>query len=414
MRFGLLTQWYDPEPGPAALPGTLARGLVDRGHEVSVVTGFPNYPTGKLVDGYRIRACQHEVLDGVHVTRTALWPSHNASAISRLLTYGSFGATAASVGLGSLRGLDSLWVNYSPVTLAPAMLLTTKVLGVPSIAHVADLWPDTLAASGVDESAFVGRIAMLGSGAAAKAMYDVASFVSFISPGVEAELVSRGVPQHKLAYTPMWANEDLFRPGAEPMREELGLPEDAVVLVYAGSIGEAQGLQPLIEACAAVADPRFVLLIAGSGTAEQSLKDRVAQLGLTNVRFLGRVAPDRMSNLLATADAAYIGLNEHPLAQMTMPSKTQATLAAGCPLLVAGRGDVAKVAQESGAGWCVPSGDTAALAGAINQICAAEPGELDRLGRQARTFYEQTFAVRAGVDRLERLLVAAASGKKTA
>lgn len=413
MRFGLLTQWYDPEPGPAALPGTLARGLVERGHEVSVLTGFPNYPTGMLADGYQIRPRQREVRDGVEVTRTALWPSHKASALSRMLTYGTFGATAASLGLVSLRGLDALWVNYSPVTLAPAMLLATKALGVPSIAHVADLWPDTLAASGVDESSLVGKVAMKGSGAAAKAMYDAATFVSYISPGVRAELVSRGVPKQKLAYTPMWANEDIFRPGAQSLREELGLAQDAVVLVYAGSLGEAQGLQTLVEACAAVTDPRFTLLIAGSGTAEQSLKNRVAELDLDNVIFLGRVPPERMSNLLATADAAYIGLNEHPLAQMTMPSKTQATLAAGCPLLVAGRGDVANVARESGAGWCVPSGDTAALASAINQICAAESGELDRLGRQARTYYEQTFAVRAGVDRLERLLVAAASGKKT-
>ncbi|WP_420174348.1 glycosyltransferase family 4 protein [Luteococcus sp. OSA5] len=413
MRFGLLTQWYDPEPGPAALPGTLARGLVDRGHQVSVLTGFPNYPTGQLADGYRIRPRVKENLDGVQVTRTALYPSHKASALSRMLTYGSFGLTAATVGLPSLRGLDALWVNYSPVTLAPAMLLATKALGVPSIAHVADLWPDTLGASGVAEGSTLGRLAMRGSGAAAKAMYDVSTFVSYISPGVHDELLSRGVPENKLAYTPMWANEDIFRPGAEDMRDELGLPDDAVVLVYAGSIGEAQGLQTLIEACAHVTDPRFALLIAGSGTAEESLKARASELRLTNVRFLGRIAPERMSNLLATADAAFIGLNEHPLAQMTMPSKTQATLAAGCPLLVAGRGDVATVAQESQAGWCVPSGDITALAGAINQICAAERGELDRLGQQARHYYDETFAVRAGVDRLERLLIEAASGKKT-
>ncbi|MEL4359211.1 MULTISPECIES: glycosyltransferase family 4 protein [unclassified Luteococcus] len=412
MRLGLLTQWYDPEPGPAALPGTLARGLRERGHEVHVLTGFPNYPTGQVAEGYRIRPWQREELDGVRVTRVPLFPSHKASAASRMLTYGSFGATAATLGLPSLRGLDALWVNYSPVTLAPAMLLATKALRVPSVCHVADLWPDTLAASGVDESSAVGRWAMKGSGAAADAMYRAASFVSYISPGVHQALRDRGVPEGKLAYTPMWANEDLFRPGAEPMRAELGLGADQTVLIYAGSIGEAQGLQTLVEACGLVDDPRFVCLIAGSGTSEQTLKDRASQLPRRNVRFLGRIAPERMSNLLATADAAYIGLNEHPLAQMTMPSKTQATLGAGCPLLVAGRGDVAQVARDSQAGWTVPSGDARALAAAIREMCATERETLTDLGHQARRYYEETFAVRAGVDRLEKLLVAAASGRK--
>ncbi|MEL4506376.1 glycosyltransferase family 4 protein [Luteococcus sp. H138] len=412
MKFGLLTQWYDPEPGPAALPGTLARGLVERGHDVRVLTGFPNYPTGAIAEGYRVRPRQHEVLDDIDVTRVALYPSHKGSPASRMLTYGSFGATAATVGLPALRGLDALWVNYSPVTLAPAMLLATKALRVPSVCHVADLWPDTLAASGVDESSAVGRWAMKGSGVAADAMYRAASFVSYISPGVHEALLERGVPEHKLAYTPMWANEDLFHPGAAQMHDELALSPEQVVLVYAGSIGEAQGLQTLIEACAQVEDERFVCLIAGSGTAEESLKARVSELGLRNVRFLGRVAPERMSNLLATADAAYIGLNEHPLAQITMPSKTQATLGAGCPLLVAGRGDVAQVARESRAGWCVPSGDAPALAAAIGEICATDRAQLDQLGHQARQYYEETFAVRAGVDRLESLLARAASGRK--
>src|SRR5450756_1458513 len=94
MRVGLLTQWYDPEPGPAALPGVLARGLVARGHEVQVLTGFPNYPTGVVAAGYRMRRVLDEVVDGVDVRRVALYPSHDASTVRRVTNYVSFGASA--------------------------------------------------------------------------------------------------------------------------------------------------------------------------------------------------------------------------------------------------------------------------------------------------------------------------------
>ena len=99
MRVGLLTQWFDPEPGPAALPGTLARQLAARGHHVQVLTGFPNYPTGRLADGYRMQRRLDETVDGVDVRRVALYPSHNASAVSRMANYASFGASALASGL---------------------------------------------------------------------------------------------------------------------------------------------------------------------------------------------------------------------------------------------------------------------------------------------------------------------------
>lgn len=412
MRFGLLTEWFDPEPGPAALPGTLARGLVERGHQVQVLTGFPNYPTGELAPGYRIRPRHRETAGGVDILRVPLHPSHDATAASRLVTYGSFGASAATLGLGALRGLDALWVNYSPITVAPAMWLARHVLRVPLVVHVLDLWPDTLAASGVDEHTPAGRAVIGAAGLVARGMYASAHSVAHISPGVGPALQARGVPASKLHYAPMWADEQLFFPGAEPMRDKLGIPDDAVVLVYAGALGEAQGLHTLVEAAARVEDPRFVCAIAGSGTAEAALRDQAESLGTDKVRFLGRVAPTDMSSLLASADIAYVGLNEHPHARMTMPSKTQATLAAGRPLLVSGKGDVADVARASGAAWCVPAADVDALAEAMRQICGAGRDELRSRGDAARTYYEKTFSARTGIDTIEGLLREAADTRK--
>jgi len=408
VRLGLLTQWYDPEPGPAALPGVLARGLRARGHEVQVLTGYPNYPTGTIAPGYRMALRQDERLAEVDVRRVPLYPNHGASAVRRLANYASFGASATTLGVGALRGVDALWVNYSPITVAGAMWVARYALGVPLVVHVLDLWPDTLLAGGFAREGRAFRAASAPLSAWCRGMYAAAHTVAYISPGVGDLLQRRGVPRQKLRYVPMWADEQTFRPASSDLRAELGLGEDDVVLLYAGALGEAQGLHALLEACAQVEDPRLVTLIAGSGIAEGFLRAEAERRGLARVRFLGRFPQDRMTELMAAADMSYISLRAHPLSAVTMPSKTQAALAAGRAVLVAADGDVARVARESGAGFTAPPGDATAIASALHLACRLGRAGLAELGRRGRAYYEQQFSVEHGVDTVEHLLVQAA------
>jgi colanic acid biosynthesis glycosyl transferase WcaI len=417
VRFGLLTQWYDPEPGPAALPGVLARGLVGRGHDVSVLTGFPNYPTGRLAPGYRVRRRVTETLDHVSVTRVALYPSHDASFLRRSANYASFGASALVNGLSALRDLDALWVNYSPITIAPAMWAAKAAYGVPLIVHVGDLWPDTLTAGGFAPRGRAGRALDATLHRWCEAMYAAATTVTYISPGVRDVLHARGVPEAKLAYLPMWAQEERFAP-IEPaeqerlsLRAELGYDEHAVVLLYAGALGEAQGLGTLLEALAQLPpEATLRVLIAGSGIAEESLRRQAAGLGLLpeRVHFLGRVPEDRMPALMSTADACYVGLRSDPLSRLTMPSKTQAILASAKALVVAADGDVQQVVRDAGSGLAVDSGDVAGLAGALQATLARGRGGLREDGARGRDYYQATFSVAHGVARTEELLMHAA------
>lgn len=409
MRIGLLTQWYDPEPGPAALPGVLARGLRDRGHDVRVLTGFPNYPTGVVMEDYRISAAMDEIRDGIRVRRVAVLPSHDSSAARRIGTYSSFGASATAFGLGALRGMDAIWVNCSPITVAWPMWAAQLGLRVPAVVHVLDLWPDTLRAAGFAGTGPAYALTEKLLGRWCRSMYATASSVAYISPGVGEVLHARGVPEHKLSYVPMWADEQVYRPGAPGLRRELGLQEDQVVLLYAGALGEAQGLQTLVEACSRVDDPRFVALLVGSGISESSLRARAEAVGAHNVRFLGRVPPSRMSALMGTADLAYVALRPHPLSRMTMPSKTQAALASAVPLLVAAEGDVADVVREAGAGFCVGPGDVEEIAAVLTRACQLGTRRLHDLGAAGRRYYEREFSVKTGVDRIERLLQGAAT-----
>ena len=409
MRVGLLTQWYDPEPGPAALPGVLARGLVARGHEVTVLTGFPNYPSGQLADGYEISRRQDEILDGVRVRRVALYPSHDASAVRRLANYASFGASALLSGTDALRDVDVLWVNYSPITVAPAMWWVRHRHGVPTVVHVLDLWPDTVMAGGFGEGALSRRALGSTVNAWVNRMYASAARVVVNSPGVRDVLTGRGVDPATIEYVPLWADESVFRPTGDGWRSRLGLGDDDVVLLYAGTLGEAQGLDTLLEACARVDDPRFVCLVAGSGVAEESLRARAVSLGLTNVRFVGRFPQDEMTELMGAADASFVSLRDHPLSRITMPSKFQAALASGRCLVVSADGDLAEAARTSGAGFVAAGGDADDLAEALRSLCATGRPGLQRLGLAAREAYERGYSVQVGVDRMERVL-AEASG----
>ena len=423
MRFGMLTQWYDPEPGPAALPGVLARGLVARGHQVNVVTGFPNYPTGKVAEGYRVSRRFDEVLDGVNVRRVALYPSHDTSFARRLLNYGSFGVSAAADGMSFVRGADALWVNYSPITVALPMWLARYARGIPLVVHVGDLWPDTIAAGGFALEGSSGPAALASRAADAvlhgwcDAMYAAAEVVTYISPGVRQILLDRGVPDHKLMYAPMWAQEQTFKPAdtatrtsGEAWRRSIGVRDDEVLLLYAGALGEAQGLETLLQACVD-APTRLRCVIAGSGTAEPRLRRLAGDLrnahGRDVVTFIGRVDQSQMPTLMAGADACYVGLSRDPLSAVTMPSKTQATMAAARALVVAADGDVQYIAREAGAGFATDSGDVAGLARILARLCESGRAALESTGMAGRRYYEANFSVERAVARAEAALATA-------
>jgi colanic acid biosynthesis glycosyl transferase WcaI len=409
VKIGLLTQWYEPEPGPAALPSSLARGLAARGHDVQVLTGFPNYPSGRVAEGYQQRRRTDEVLGGVRVRRVALYPSHDASAAKRVVNYASFAASAFMSGLDVLSDRDALWVNYSPVTVGGPMLVLRRRHDTPVVMHVLDLWPDTVTASGLG-----GRSAGWLEAPLTRwcdRLYGSADRVAYISPGVGDVLHARGVPREKLAYAPMWADEavNTFRPVGDD--RGWGLGRHTLALVYAGTLGGAQDLSTFIRACAQIRDLDVRCLIAGSGTHEQDLVRLATEVGADNVRFLGRLTPEEVSDLSAAADVHYVGLNDHPLAELTMPSKVQAILACGRPIIGSLVGDAAAVVARSG-GWTSRPGDVGALAENIRAAASSGRPALEPLQRSARDLYEAEFAQGRGVDRIEELLMRAAGVRR--
>ena len=409
MRIGILSQWYDPETGGPALPGVLARGLRDRGHEVQVVTGFPNYPLGRLYDGYTMHRRTDEVVDDVSIRRVALYPAHGSSPWRRMANFGSFAASASISGISALRRVDAIWVNNAPTTISAAAGLSKLLYGRPHVLHVMDLWPDSVVATGFARPGRSFDLFMRGLDAWCDQTYRWASSVAYIAPGVGELLRERGVPEDKLHYVPVWADETVFFPSQDDsLRLELGLG-DAVVLLYAGALGPVQGIDTLVEACARVQDLEgFHCIVAGSGTNELALRRRTAELGLRNLTFLGHKPKPEMTRVMAAGDVHLISLRSDPLSSITLPSKVQATLASGRASIVAIDGDAARVARESGAGIPVTPGSVEELEAAIRSSHGMGRAELAALGRLGRVYYDREFAVDIGVCRVSGMLEAAA------
>lgn len=398
MTILFLTQWFEPEPTFKGL--SFARALADRGHVVEVLTGFPNYPAGRLHSGYRMRLRQRERMDGILVNRVPLYPSHDTSAIRRALNYASFGLSAATIGACSVRRPDVVYVYHPPATIAfPAIALKT-FRRAPFVLDIQDLWPDTLAATGMLSNRSILSAVAIGC----RLAYRSAARIVVLSPGFKKALIDRGVPEAKIDVIYNWCNESAIaraQSGAGIL-SEAGV-EARFNVVFAGTMGRAQGLSSVLHAARLVAAraPRVQFVFVGGGVEAAALRTEAKEMGLLNVRFLPMRPPAEVGPLLAAADVLLVHLRDDPLFSITIPSKTQAYMASGRPVLMAVRGDAADLVRAAGAGVCTAPEDPGALANAVCDLAAVNPEILSTMGEHGRAYYRRHLSREAGTARFE-------------
>ncbi|WP_040155502.1 glycosyltransferase family 4 protein [Mobilicoccus massiliensis] len=418
MRIRLVTQWYPPEP--AGVPAGIAHGLAARGHAVDVLTGFPNYPTGRLVEGYPLRPYRRDVDrrpgSEVVVHRAPLFPSHDARALTRMANYLSFATSATALAVARLPRPD-VWLTYSsPATAAlPALTarLADRVRGAGGrAAHaqiVQDLWPDSVMAAGFVGDSRAARLMESGLTAFCSHAFAHTDAVGVISPGMRAVLVERGVPDDAVVDTPNAVDARvlprLAAAEATRRRHELGLPTAGRLFVYAGNLGELQNLTALVDAFARV--PEASLALIGPGVMRDRLQRRIESAGLANVRLLPAQPPERIDEFLTCADVLVVSLTDTPLLRVTMPSKVASCLGAGRPVLAHAAGDVADVVENAG-GLSCPPGDPTRTASAIARMAGWSDDELARRGDSARSYYETHMNTESCRDAAERLVDLAA------
>lgn len=401
MRIGFVTQWFPPEPG-TVVAAAIADGLAERGHHVDVLTGFPNYPTGKLQEGYPLQRYRRDERSArVTVHRAPLYPSHDTSATKRMLNYLSFAAAAWWVGRRHVPQPDAWLVYSSPATAALPALLSAYRSTIPTHLLIEDLWPDSVTQSGL-VGGVVNSVVDAILHKFCNWTYRRATGIGVISPSMKSVLVDRGVDEGKISYTPNWvdAGHDPSPPTAE-LRATLGLPAGRLFM-YAGNMGELQGLEPLVRAFSHVPSARLVLI--GGGIIRPHLESVVKREAIRNVSFLDPQPSSAIGRYVSASDVQVVSLQDTPLLRATMPSKVQSSLAAGRPVLVHAAGDVASLVSENGLGVACRPGDLEDTTNAITLLASRPAAELVEMGQKSRTFYMNHFCADAGLDRLEKLL----------
>jgi glycosyltransferase involved in cell wall biosynthesis len=402
VRILLLTQWFQPEPFLKGL--AFARALAERGHRVEVLTGFPNYPGGKLYPGYRVRLWQREFMEGIRVNRAALYPSHDQSGLRRMVNYLSFALSCLLLSPWLTRKADVIYV-YNLVTLGPAAFLLRLLFGARVIIDIQDLWPESVINSRMLNSRAAHRILA----AICNWIYRQADWLVVLSPGFKEALAQRGVQPEKIEVIYNWCDESSQRPAArdEALAQKLGLTGRFNVM-FAGTMGTAQGLDTLLTAAqrCRVLVPEAQFVLVGGGVDRARLESRAAELGLINVRFLPRQEPETMGSLYALADALLVHLKDDPLYRITIPSKTQAYLSMGRPIIMAVQGDAAALIRKAGAGVVCAPEDPDALAHTVAQLAALPIEDRKRMGRAGAAYYAENLAMQVGVERFENRMQA--------
>lgn len=389
-----LSQWFPPEPNAVGLQ--VAKALQGRGYEVEVLTGFPNYPGGKLVEGYKLAPYRRETVEGVTVHRVFLVPSHDRSSLGRALNYLSFFLSTLCFLLLNGHRYDVIYVYHPPITPALAAAVSGYVTRRPFIVEIQDLWPDSVAVSGMGGTSTLARIL----DPICRFVYRRAALVLGQSEGMTRRLAERGVPPERLGTVFNWADETATRENGLFDTTTLGF-ERGFNFVYAGNLGSVQALDVLIEAAerARVQAPEVQLFLVGEGMDKARLQSLVAERGIENVHILPGVPGSHIGDILAKADALVTHLKPDPLFEITIPSKTQFYLAMGRPILMVMAGEAAHIVQDAGAGLAVSPGNIAEIAQAMAHLATLPATERDAMGRAGSALYQSTFSFKTAIDR---------------
>ncbi len=407
IRILLLTQWFDPEPTFKGM--VFARELVRQGFKVEVLTGFPNYPGGKVYPGYSIKPLQREVIDGVQVTRVPLYPNHDQSVIKRVLNYLSFATSSLVYGLFMVRRVNVIYAYHPPLTVGITASLIRLLRRIPVVYDIQDMWPDTLRVTGmINNPRTLHMVA-----AVCKWVCRRVDHIVVLSPGFKRLVAERGVPDAKVEVIYNWADEAALAaphgqlpacfPGPKQFR-----------IVFAGNMGKAQALDAVLDAAALLqaSNSRVCFVLMGGGVEVGRLQQRAAMQQLCNVVFLPPVPMAEVGTILNAADALLVHLRKDPLFEITIPSKTQSYMSVGKPLLMAVNGDAAELVVQSGGGVVAESENADALAKAAEALAALGPDDLQAMGHKAKDYYQEQMALKVGVAKFGVIFRRVAAGSR--
>jgi glycosyltransferase involved in cell wall biosynthesis len=360
----------------------LARRWAALGHRVTVLTTFPNHPTGVIPPEYRGHFRLEEVDDGVRVVRTYIYAAPNRGVLKRSLNYVSFAVSSVLQGHGPTGRPDLVLATSPQFLVSLAGWALSRLKGVPFVLEVRDLWPDSVVAVGAlpRGSLVVGLLRALERFAYRHADLAVSVTNSFVG-----HMVRNGA--RRVVVIPNGADPSVFRPldDRSEIKRRYGL-EGKFVACFAGTLGMAHGLEVVLDAAELMRDdPNTAFWLVGEGARRAELEQQARRRGLANVVFQGQVPRGEVPAILAASDVALVLLRADPLFETVLPSKMFEAMSAGRPIVLGVGGEAKELMLGSEAGVAIPPGDAPALAAAIRSL-RARPEDGEAMGRRGRAF----------------------------
>ena len=363
----------------------IARGLAARGHSVTVLTGLPNYPAGKIYPGYRVRPVQRERIDGIDVVRVFLYPSHSTSALGRAVNFCSF-MIFSVFGAFTIGSCDALYVWHPPLTIGVSAWIIGMIKRAPIVYDVQDIWPE----SGIWSGMLQNRILIDLLRILEKFVYARAHHLLVVTEAARQNLMGKGVSPSKVSVVSQLIDDDLFAVSdperVRAIQEKYGFARRFVIM-FAGNIGLLQGLEAVLVAAQQLDDvPQVLFVLVGDGVDRERLLQKAEGMGLTNVLFVDRRPESDMPNFMAAADVMLLSLKYSDVCEFSIPLKTFAYMAASRPILAAIKGAAADIVVKANAGLVVPPEEPRAIADAVRLFVRMPEDERRRIGAAGRAY----------------------------
>ena len=403
MNILVVCQHYYPETFRI---NDICKDLVKRGHTVHVLTGIPNYPTGTVFKGYKNCWKNPSYHNGVTIYNTKIIPRGN-SKIQLILNYFSFwnkGCKKAKK-LAEKIKFDCVFVyQLSPVFMAFPGIKVSKKQNIPMYTYVLDLWPESLAEmTGIKSGPVYNLIKKL-----TKKVYENSDKILISSEAFKKSICDMNISEENVIFWPQYAEEFYFLKKETHDEKAKSEMPSGFNIIYTGNFGEAQNLETAISAAEITAKthPDINWVFMGSGRNEKEIKDKAAALNLTNknVFFIGRKPAEEVSKYIALSSAALLILKDMPLLNITLPAKVQSYFACGIPVIASCGGEGASVVEKACAGYACPPEDSKKLAETAIKLYNENVSELEKMGQNARIYFDGHYTKKILMDRLEEVI----------
>ena len=399
MKVLLVTQYFYPENFKS---NDIAIELTKKGHEVTVLTGLPNYPEGKIYNNYGFFKNTRENFQGVDIIRTWLVPRGKGGGIRLFLNYFSwaFFASIRALTLSFQQKFDVVLVHEpSPITQGFPAIVVSKIQKIPLHFWVLDLWPESLtSAGGVNNKMVLSLFEKM-----VKYIYNNSNKILISSKGFKESIVAKGNYADKLIYFPNWAEDSISKGNSDyPIPE---LPK-GFKIIFAGNIGMAQDVMSIVKAALILKDQLDIhFIFLGDGRSKPQLEQYVDENNLNQtVHFLGRFPLEAMKTFFTKADVLLVSLKDELIFNLTVPAKLQAYMCTKTPILGMLNGEGAAIINEANCGFSANAGDSEGLAKEIIKLYEMSNEERNVLGLNGFEYFEKNFTMNKCIDSLELIL----------